>query len=114
MEGQGKAGIKEWTRRAKEDGTLKNRNRRGPNKLPADLKDRILFILGELEEKGRGLRWYATNKPEAFLVNFVKPMLPKNVILDAKVEMTYEQAVARLRDFAITHSVSLGLSTQQD
>lgn len=51
------------------------------NKIPRNLKDRILHVWNELEEKGMGLHDEAEKDPPWFYVNFVKPMLPKNVEL---------------------------------
>lgn len=51
------------------------------NKLPRDLKDRVLHVWEKLEAEGKGLYDEAEKDPPWFYANFVKPMLPKNVEL---------------------------------
>lgn len=57
------------------------------NKLPRELAERALTILDELEASGRGLRDYAEKERDKFLENFIKPLLPKNVEVNANMRM---------------------------
>ena len=50
-----------------------------PNKIPHDLKEKILFIVRDLEQKGKGLDVQAEANPPWFFEHFIKPMLPKNI-----------------------------------
>lgn len=59
-----------------------------PNKLPRDLKEKVLAIADALEAEGKGLEDCAREKPEWFYENFLKPMLPKNVDLNAQGGLT--------------------------
>lgn len=49
------------------------------DKLPKDLKLRILAIADKLEAEGKGLEDEARKDPVWFYTNFLKPMLPKDV-----------------------------------
>ena len=51
------------------------------NKLPRNLVDRVLEISANLEEQGKGLQDCAEKDPKWFFENFLKPMIPKNVLL---------------------------------
>ena len=51
------------------------------NKLPRNLVDRVLEISASLEEQGKGLQQCAEQDPKWFFENFLKPMIPKNVLL---------------------------------
>ena len=57
------------------------RPRGAKNKLPRDLVDRVLEISANLEEQGKGLQDCAEKDPKWFFENFLKPMIPKNVLL---------------------------------
>lgn len=50
-----------------------------PNKLPRDLKEKVLAICDHLETQNKGLQDEAEKDPQWFYANFVKPMLPKDV-----------------------------------
>ena len=63
------------------------------NKIPADLKQRILDLLEELEKNGKGLSSQANQDPKWFLETFVKPLLPKNI--EAKVEHDITEALRK-------------------
>ena len=57
-------------------------NRRGrppgaKNKIPGALKEKVMFIVGELECQGRGLLECAQEDPRWFYEHFVKVLLPK-------------------------------------
>jgi hypothetical protein len=43
--------------------------------------DRVLEISANLEEQGKGLQDCAEKDPRWFYENFLKPMIPKNVLL---------------------------------
>ena len=51
------------------------------NKLPRDLVDRVLQISADLDVQGNGLQHCAEKDPKWFFENFLKPMIPKNVLL---------------------------------
>jgi hypothetical protein len=51
------------------------------NKLPRNLVDRVLDISANLEEQGNGLQECAEQDPKWFFENFLKPMIPKNILL---------------------------------
>ena len=51
------------------------------NKLPRNLVDRVLEITANLEEQGKGLQHCAEKDPKWFFENFLKPMIPKNLLL---------------------------------
>lgn len=56
------------------------------NKIPGDLKERVMRIVEELDAKGKGLTDCANQDPKWFFENFVKPLLPKNV--EATVDLS--------------------------
>jgi hypothetical protein len=58
------------------------------NKLPIDLKKRILAVWDQLEESGKGLGTEAEKDPQWFYTNMVKPILPKDVKLDSDLNLT--------------------------
>jgi len=51
------------------------------NKLPRDLKARVMAVWEKLEAENKGLYDEAEKDPPWFYVNFIKPMLPKDVVL---------------------------------
>ena len=51
------------------------------NKFPTALKDKIIHACERLEAEGKDLATCALKDPEWFWVNFVKPMLPKEVLV---------------------------------
>lgn len=57
------------------------------NKLPRDLKLKILAITDSLEEQGKGLEDMAVEEPKWFYENFVKPILPKDVKVDSDMNL---------------------------
>jgi hypothetical protein len=60
------------------------------NKLPRNLVDRVLEISANLEEQGMGLQECAEENPRWFFENFLKPMIPKNVLLGGTEPVTIE------------------------
>lgn len=72
---------------AREDGKKGGRPKGSTNKLPRDLKEKVLAICDHLEANNMGLRDEAEKDPPWFYVNFLKPMLPKDVKLDANVSI---------------------------
>jgi hypothetical protein len=62
-------------------GNPDGRSRGAKNKLPRNLVDRVLEISANLEEQGKGLQECAGQDPKWFFENFLKPMIPKNVLL---------------------------------
>ena len=58
------------------------------NKLPADLKQRVLATLEKLDRDKKGLDECASQDPKWFLENFIKPLLPKNIEARVDVGMT--------------------------
>ena len=66
------------------------RPRGAKNKLPRDLVDRVLEISANLEEQGKGLQDCAEKDPKWFFENFLKPMIPKNVLLGGTEPVTIE------------------------
>lgn len=54
------------------------------NKLPSDLKGKVLAITNQLEAEGKGLYDEASSDPKWFYENFLKVLLPKKV--EAEVE----------------------------
>ena len=72
------------------------------NKIPQDLKQRVLATLERLDRENKGLDECASQDPKWFLENFVKPLLPKNI--EAKVEHDItdalrKEAFAMFREF---------------
>lgn len=63
----------------KEDAKKGGRPKGVGNKLPRDLKAKVLAICDHLEAQQKGLQEEAEKDPQWFYTNFVKPMLPKNV-----------------------------------
>ena len=53
------------------------------DKLPKDLKLRFLAVIESLDAKGITLESVANKDPKWFYTNMVKPMLPKDVHIDA-------------------------------
>lgn len=51
------------------------------DKLSRDIKKRVLDVWDKLEKGGKSLHVEAKNDPKWFYSNFVKPMLPKDVVL---------------------------------
>jgi hypothetical protein len=51
------------------------------NKLPRDIKARVMAVWEQLEGQGKGLYEEAEKEPQWFYTNFVKPMLPKDVVI---------------------------------
>jgi hypothetical protein len=62
-------------------GNPTGRPRGAKNKLPRDLADRVLEISADLEKQGKGLLACADKDPKWFFENFLKPLIPKNVLL---------------------------------
>ncbi len=58
-----------------------------PNKLPRNIKERVVAVWNQLEEEGKGLYETGTKNPEWFYVNFVKPMVPKDLDIKASGEL---------------------------
>ena len=50
------------------------------NKFPTALKEKVLHACAHLEANGRDLATEALKNPPWFYENFVKPMLPKDVV----------------------------------
>lgn len=69
----------------KEDAKKGGRKPGVKNKLSRDMKQRIVDVWNTLECEEKGLLDEARNKPDWFYVNFVKPMLPKDIQIDASV-----------------------------
>jgi hypothetical protein len=67
------------------------------NKLPRDLKARVMAVWDELKEDGKDLADCAKSDPPWFYQNFVKPMLPKDVVLqgdkDSPLIMKIERVI---------------------
>jgi hypothetical protein len=60
----------------------KGRPKGSKDKLTRDIKQRIVEVWNKLEEKeGVSLEEIAQKNPEWFYKNFVKPMIPKDVIV---------------------------------
>lgn len=51
------------------------------DKFPRALGEKILFVANKLEEDGKDLYTLAQDKPEWFWEVFVKPMLPKDLMI---------------------------------
>ena len=51
------------------------------DKVPKDVKQRIMKVWDQLEADGLGLFEEATKRPDWFYVNFVKGMIPKDLIV---------------------------------
>jgi len=62
-------------------GNPTGRPRGAKNKLPRNLVDRVLEVSANLEEQGKGLQDCAEKDPKWFFENFLKPMIPKNILL---------------------------------
>jgi hypothetical protein len=62
-------------------GNPAGRPRGAKNRLPRNLVDRVLDISANLEEQGKGLQECAEQDPKWFYENFLKPMIPKNVLM---------------------------------
>lgn len=67
------------------------------NKLPRDLKEKVLAICDHLETQNKGLQDEAEKDPQWFYTNFVKPMLPKDVKIDGDLGMNIEITVLPVR-----------------
>ena len=66
------------------------------NLLPRNLVERVLEISASLEEQKKGLLECAEKDPRWFYENFLKPMIPKNVLVGgidpaglAKIEVVF-------------------------
>lgn len=51
------------------------------NKFPTALKEKVLHACAHLEAQGKDLASCAEKDPPWFYENFVKPMLPKDVVV---------------------------------
>ena len=58
------------------------------NKIPYDLKEKVVQIAQDLEKKKKGLQHVAEQEPKWFYENFVKALLPKAVSGDFNVTVT--------------------------
>lgn len=59
--------------------TLGGRPKGSKDKISRCLKERVLTVWDELREQDKDLQQEAEKDPKWFYVNFVKPMLPKDV-----------------------------------
>jgi hypothetical protein len=55
------------------------------NKVQADLKQKMLDILADLEKQNKGISDEAEKDPKWFFENFIKPLLPKDSQVAIKV-----------------------------
>lgn len=75
-----------------------NKNiKRGPgrpkgskDKLPREIKQRVIDVWDKLEKGGKSLHVEAKKDPKWFYQNFVKPMLPKDVVVAGDPEKPLE------------------------
>ena len=68
------------------------------NKIPNDIKLRVLAVWEDLEKKNKGLGDVAKKDPRWFYENFLKPMLPKNVDLSHTFDEPLIDIVRKLRN----------------
>ena len=68
------------------------------DKIPRAIKDRILSVWNDLENKNKGLGDEAKKDPRWFYEHFVKPMVPKNVDLSLTFDEPLVDIVRKLRD----------------
>jgi hypothetical protein len=87
--------------RAQKGQRFGGRTKGTPNKLPRDIKTRVLAIAEKLEEEGKGLEDEARKDPNWFYTNFLKPMLPKDVSVSGDVGLT-----VKIIRFTDGHSVT--------
>lgn len=66
---------------AAEDGKKGGRPKGSKDKISRDVKTRIMDVWNQLEKEGKGLLDEAQTKPDWFYVNFVKGMIPKDMIV---------------------------------
>ncbi len=55
------------------------------NKVPMDLRQKMLDILEDLEKQKKGVGDLAKEDPKWFFENFIKPLLPKDSTVGIKV-----------------------------
>ena len=69
------------------------------NKIQTDLKQLVLETVEALEKDGKSLMVEAGKDPKWFYLNFVKPMLPKDVVVggdpDNPVEMKWTVEIVK-------------------
>jgi hypothetical protein len=67
------------------------------DKIPQCIKARVMAVWDELKENGQDLADCAKSDPPWFYQNFVKPMLPKDVVLqgdkDSPLIMKIERVI---------------------
>jgi hypothetical protein len=69
------------------------------NRLPRDLIDRVITISESLDVANIGLETQARNDPKWFFENFLKPILPRNIEVNAQMQlklMTDEELNAQI------------------
>lgn len=66
----------------------KGREKGSTNKITRNLKELVLETVAALEKEGKSLSAEAEKDPKWFYLNFVKPMLPKDIDLKATGELT--------------------------
>lgn len=63
------------------------RTKGSKNRLPAELRKKVLAIVDQLEAEGKGLDEEARADPRWFYENFVKPLLPKKIEAEFEGEL---------------------------
>jgi hypothetical protein len=57
------------------------------NRLPRDLIDRVIAISESLDQEKIGLETQARKDPKWFFENFMKPILPRNIEVNARMQL---------------------------
>ncbi len=56
-----------------------SKKKRGPDKIKRNLRSRVVAVWDALDKAGKSLLVEAKKDPQWFYVNFIKPMLPRDV-----------------------------------
>jgi len=76
------------------------------DRVPSELKAKVLHIVQDLEDKGIGLPQQAEADPKWFFEHFVKALLPKAVTGDFNVQVTaVHQDIEKMTDEEIENEL---------
>ena len=68
------------------------------DKLPRDMKLRVIAVWDKLEKEKKSLYVEAKSDPKWFYVNFIKPMLPRDVQVDVEVGEDLAKMILQSRE----------------
>ncbi len=66
------------------------------DKISRNLKDRMIDVWNKLEKEKKGLHAVAKEDPKWFYVNFVKPMLPKDMSIEIDASEKFTEIIRKI------------------